>query len=138
MSHQNTGKCQACEGIFNKYPGFYEPLKEWFFYTQSVFPRFHVSCAGRGKIDQEACFSRGASKAHWLKSSHNFNCAIDTFFLVNGAYCLDESLYAAVVADLDPNIEWYGSKDAVFPERPHFEWLSWPQLVADGIISPVE
>lgn len=138
MSHQNNGNCQGCLNIFQKYDGFYEPLQTWFFSIQKNNPSFHISCAGRGKIDQEACFSRGASKAHWLQSAHNFNCAVDTFFMIDGNYCLDVNLFDMVVQGLDENIEWYGKPDASFKERPHFEIKNWLQLKDSGVISLVE
>lgn len=114
------------------------PLQLWFFDVQSKFPSFHVSCAGRGRIDQEACFARGASKAHYLQSAHSFNAAIDTFFQINGSYCLDANLYDAVAQLLEPHIDWYGKVGAEFPERPHFEVLGWQKLRVSGVLSPVE
>lgn len=138
-SHDNSIlQCPGCLAKFDKYRGFYMPLKYWFFQMRQKDIRFHCADAGRGKVDQEAFFAKGASKAHYGQSSHNYNIAIDTFFLVNGAYCLDENLYDAIVSSLDPNISWYGASDAVFKERPHFEWKKWLQLKDAGAISLVE
>jgi hypothetical protein len=91
--HSNSGNCLGCAKIFNKYDGFYEPLKDWFFKIQAKYPDFHACCAGRGQVDQEAFFAKGASDAHWLSSAHNFNSAVDTFFLIDGNACFDGHLY---------------------------------------------
>jgi hypothetical protein len=138
LSHINSGNCPACLSIFEKFPGFYEPLKNWFFDIQSKNPTFHISCAGRGQVDQEAAFARGASKAHWLQSSHNFNAAIDTFFLINGQYRLDHNFYDQIAPQIDGSIDWYGKPGSPFPERPHFEIANWRQLVADNTLKAVE
>jgi len=138
MTHSNNGSCQKCLAIFNQYPGFYKSLQDWFFSVQEKFPSFHIACAGRGQVDQEAAFARGASKAHWLQSSHNFNAAIDTWFQVNGQYRLDSNLYDQIVGLIDPTIDWYGAAGAVFPERPHFEVKGWKAMADGGQIFPVE
>ncbi len=138
MSHVNNGKCPGCLAIIDKYPGFFLPLRNWFVTMQEKHPNFHVANAGRGKADQEVFFARGASNAHWGQSAHNFNCALDTFFEVNGNYSLDSSLYASVVQNLDPDVCWYGAPDAVYKERPHFEWKSWRTLRDAGAIKLVE
>lgn len=136
--HTNSGACLGCAKIFNAYPGFYAPLKEWFFNVQEKFPTFHISCAGRGRIEQEAAFHRGASSAHWLESAHSFNAAIDTFFQVNGNYSLDENLYEEIVKFIDPTIEWYGNPLAKFKELPHFQLRNWRDFVKNGQLRPVE
>lgn len=126
--HTNNGSCLGCAKIFNRYPGFNKPLLEWFFNVQEKHPEFHTNCAGRGKIDQEACFDRGASKAHWLESAHNFNLAIDTFFQINGVYNVSKELYEPIVKDLPNFIDWYGRPDALFRETPHFQIKDWRRL----------
>lgn len=136
--HSNSGSCLGCAKIFNKYHGFYQPLRDWFFKVQEKYPEFHIACAGRGKIDQEACFSRKASNARYLESSHNYNAAIDTFFMVDGEYRLDDSLYSKIEQELIPEITWYGSKKAKFYEKPHFEVANWKELRDQGILKPVE
>lgn len=137
-SHDNSGACPHCIEILNTYPGIDEDLAEWFRETQKTFNNFHIAEAGRGKIAQEKDFARGASRAHYGHSAHNYNAAIDTFFLVNGAYSLDERLFDAVVVDLPFFIEWYGAKGAVFYERPHFEKIAWKYLADQGLLVLVE
>lgn len=136
--HSNSGACLGCAKIFNKYPGFHEPLKDWFFEVQSKIPTFHISCAGRGQIDQDAAFSRRASNAHWLESAHNFNAAFDTFFMIDGKYCVDENFYEEIKPLLTVLINWYGWPEAKFRETPHFEWTTWRDLVKDGRLTAVE
>lgn len=132
MSHLNNGNCEKCVEVFNKYPGVNSDLVAWFFSVQSQVQEFHACEAGRNEIDQEKDFARGASKAHFGESSHNFNCAVDTFFLIAGAYNLDEAQYERVVPLISSNIAWYGAKGAKFYERPHFEIENWRTLVANG------
>jgi hypothetical protein len=139
MSHRNDIQdCPGCLAQFNKYPGFYQPLQNWFFSIRKNNMNFHVACAGRGKIDQESAFARGASNAHYGQSSHNCNAAIDTFFQIDGQYRLDENLFDQVVQNLDQSVEWYGKPDAVYKERPHFEWSIWRDLLSRGILKLVE
>jgi len=136
--HSNTGNCLGCAKIFNRYTGFYEPLKDWFFNVQLKQPAFHISCGGRGQIDQEAAFARGASNAHWLQSAHNYNCAIDTFFMIDGQYRLDADLFEQIAKELAPDIDWYGLPGSSFKEMPHFEIRNWLDLVKQGLLHPVE
>ena len=125
MPHLNDGKCQKCAEIFDKYPGFYKPLRDWFNSKQSQNPDFHINCAGRGHVEQESDYARGATRAHFGQSAHNYNCAIDCWFLIDGQYNLDESRFKQIAIDLPGSIQWYGLPGAVFPERPHFELKNW-------------
>lgn len=136
--HDNSGACPHCLELLNKYPKFDEDLLQWFQSIQAKTPNFHVAEGGRGKEDQERDFTNGLSKAHYGHSAHNFNCAMDTFFLVNGQYSLDESLYQAVAIGLPQFIEWYGAPGAAFYERPHFEKVGWKDLADAGLVFLVE
>lgn len=136
--HENNGECERCLELLNVYPGFDLDLLGWFKMVQAKFFNFHISEGGRGRVEQESDFQRGASKAHFGESAHNYNCAFDTFFLVNGQYSLDEKLYAALQAEIPEFVNWYGSKGAVFYERPHFEKRNWKDLRIAGLIALVE
>ena len=140
MKHENIQFCQQCMNIFNRYPGFNENLKSWFFSFKEIHKEMHISCAGRGEIDQEAAFLRGASKAKWGESSHNYNCAIDIFVMIPG----NNSIYPRdwfnnVLGPAIPNfLNWYGQPGSPFYELPHIEVRGWKELVAQGIIKLVE
>lgn len=137
--HINTiVHCPGCLDKFNKYPGFYKPLQDWFFDKRVANPTFHCADAGRGKVDQEIYFARGASNAHFGQSAHNANAGIDCFFQISGSYRLDCNLFDIIVQGLDKNINWYGSPDAPYKERPHFEWRNWQELLDHGAIKLVE
>ena len=140
MSHQNSGNCAECVSIFNKYPGPNITLFGWFFDVQSKIPEFHASCVGRGQIDQEACFARGATRAHWTQSSHNFNCAVDTWFLIDGQYHLEEIYFKKIIPFIIDDIAWYGDphSNGGFYERPHYEMKNWHSLVVNGLARLVE
>ena len=138
MSHLNDGNCQKCREIINKFPGFNQDLLNWFILMQGKFNNFHVSCAGRGEADQEHCFDTHVSDAHYGQSAHNYNLAMDTWFQIDGRYSLDEDLYAQIEPEIPDFIEWFGKKDAVFYERPHFEIKNWKDLVQTGTVKLVE
>lgn len=136
--HKNDGSCAACREIYEKFPSFDLNLRNWFVITQAMFPEFHMAEAGRGRARQEEMFNAGRSRAHYGQSSHNYNCALDGFFLIDGKYNLDEANFLPVVADLPDIIEWYGAPGAKFFERPHFEKRSWRALRDGGLIQLVE
>ncbi len=136
--HDSSGSCPKCKEVFDRYLGFDSELKDWFFSVQKVNPDFHCADAGRGKIEQETYFNRKASLAHYGQSSHNYNCGIDTFFQIAGAYVLDRNLYEKQILPLMPDWIQWGAHWTSFPEIPHFERKDWLQLVMDKKIKLVE
>lgn len=124
--------------IITKYPGFHLKVLSWFVGEQTKHNDFHVSCAGRGHVEQEECVARGASRAHWGHSAHNWNAALDGFFLVDGNYNLERKRFDDVAKDLPSYIKWYGAPGASFPELPHFELLDWVYLKNQGLLKLVE
>lgn len=139
MRHQNTGACSGCVGILDRYPGFHEDLRIWFHAVQIENPDFHVSCAGRGRVEQEAAFYRGASKAHYGRSAHNWNAALDAFQLKDGKALWERPYFEEVVGlNLYPRLKWYGAKDAEFYELPHIEIADWRALSEKGALQLVE
>lgn len=137
--HTNNGSCLGCAKIFNRYPGFYQPLRNWFMEFQRANPEAHICWAGRGEVDQELFFERGSSDAHWGESSHNYNIAIDIFPLINGKANWDPAWYDKKIPPaLTPCLEWYGAPDAKFRERPHIQWRGWRALRDAGLIKLVE
>jgi hypothetical protein len=138
LSHVNTGSCQKCLDIMNRYVGFNAQLKSWFCLVQAKHWSFHCADAGRGKVEQETYFARGASRAQYGQSSHNFNVGLDTFFLVEGEYSLDKKLYALISPEIPKHIVWYGAPGAKFYELPHFELADWRGLLIKGLVKLVE
>lgn len=140
MSHENlSGACLSCAALFNKYSGFYQPLRDWFMELQSKHPEAHISCAGRGEIEQMALYHRGATRAVYGQSAHNYNCALDLFRLEEGQYDLDLDWFNHVIAPaLTANLDWYGAPYAPFKERPHVEISSWNEMAHAGILHKVE
>lgn len=151
--HLNTGNCEKCIELFDKYPGFHPGLRGWFTGLQLCFPDAHISCAGRGKYLQELYFKQGSTRAHWMESAHNYNLAIDIFRLTPtgaewGPTWFRNVVGAAVKAHNEPDtankisailmkvgldfkIKWYGDPDSRFFELPHCEvdgWKSRPDL----------
>jgi hypothetical protein len=140
MSHSNNaGACAGCESLFDKYEVFEPSLRLWFDTLRDTHPDAHISCAGRGHVDQEAAFARGASKARYGQSAHNYNAAIDLWQMVNGVYTLSQAWFDAVVAPaLTSDLKWYGERGAVFYELPHVEIANWRERVAAGTLKLVE
>ena len=137
--HKNNGACESCLAIITRFPGFDSQLAEWFLSLQKLHPELHTSCAGRNQIDQEAAFSRGASKAHWGESAHSWNCALDLFELKDGKYTLDEDWFRVVIgANLRPFVRWYGLPGSLYKELPHVEIANWRTLAKSGKISLVK
>lgn len=139
MSHTNEAPCLSCIRLMNRYPDFYQPLRDWFQELQFRHPEVHLSCAGRGEMDQQALFNRGATKASFGHSAHNWNAALDLFQLKEGAYNLDlEWFEGVIVPSLNQDLQWYGRTDAPFSERPHVEWANWTELAHEGVLKKVE
>lgn len=125
--------------LFNRYPHFNFELKDWFTRIQSAHPEAHISCAGRGRIDQEALYARKATKAHWGQSAHNYGIAIDVWELRDGLYTLDPKWFHSVMAPkLLKDIVWFGREGAPYYELPHFENSDWYPMVKNGTIQLVE
>ncbi len=142
MKHVNNGKCPKCEFVFDRYPGFYGKLRVWFFCLQRAFPEAHVSCAGRGKAEQEAAKARGASRAGYGSSAHNYNAAIDIFEQSgDGKDIYEKEWFDRVVAPWVRKAEWlkwYGEKGSPFFELPHIEVRDWRTLANAKLIKLVE
>lgn len=136
--HKNNGMCPGCLSIFNRYEDFYLPLEDWFFALQKEHPEFHISCAGRGRADQEAMKMRKASRASYGESAHNYNAAIDLFLNVKGDIFNERTFKEQMAPKLLPWLEWYGKPDAVFRELPHVELKDWRGLVRHGALKLVE
>lgn len=137
--HLNNGNCPQCIVIRDHYPNFSPVLWSWFADIQLKHPDAHISCAGRGSVDQEVCYQRGASKAHYGESSHNYNCAIDIFQLEDGQAKWPQEWFDLVVgANLTPKLKWYGAPGAIFYELAHVELTNWRELADMGSVTLVE
>jgi hypothetical protein len=140
MKHENSGNCARCNEIFDTFAGFDSVLFAWFKTLQYKHPEAHISCAGRGHIDQEVLFTRGATRAHWMQSAHNWNCAIDLFVNFPGS----NNIYPAawfhntLAQELTDDLEWYGSPASRFFELPHVQRRGWKDLAKDGKLRLVE
>lgn len=136
MKHENNGRCLKCQQILNRYAGFETTLRAWFEDLQAKLPEAHISCAGRGKQDQEMLFQRRASKARFGESAHNYNAAIDIF--ENQGKPLDiyeVKWFKQVLAPhIPPWVKWYGEPGSRFWELPHVELRDWRELSKQGIL----
>lgn len=137
MKHTNNGACQRCDQIFKRYPGFHAGLWAWFTAFQKVNPEAHISCAGRGRDDQEAAKIRGASRASFGESAHNYNAAIDIFEMKDDlAQIYEKDWFIKTVRPViskAPWLKWYGrtvgtvEQDEFF-ELPHIEVADWREF----------
>lgn len=136
--HINNGDCPKCCELFDKYVGFHPHLRKWFKMIQMIERSAHISCAGRGKEDQEAYFNKGTSRAHYGESAHNYNVAIDVFFQENGQASYNTLLFARHIAPYIEihnmyeqygfKLEWYGKPTSSFFELPHIEVKGWRKM----------
>lgn len=139
MKHTNNGACGYCHELILKYPGFYSDLLNWFMHFQNKHPECHVACAGRGQVEQEAAFHRGASHAHYGSSSHNYNAALDLWVMIDGKYMLPKEWFTKNLEPaLPPWVEWFGAVGSPYYELPHIQIRGWSQLVKNGILKLVE
>ncbi len=143
MRHQNLhGDCEKCDQIFDLYPDFYAPLRVWFASVRRAFFDAHISCAGRGQVDQQAAFHRGASNAQWTQSPHNWNAALDMWRLdpsVAHGYSLDREWFNQVFAACPiPEFTWYGAKGQPYQEIPHIQVTGWRDLAQACALKLVE
>lgn len=138
--HLNSGACPHCDLIIKRYPGFYQPLWDWFKKFQADHPEAHTSCAGRGFLDQEAAVIKKVSRAHYGESAHNYNCAIDLFELSGDtANIYERAWYERILEPELPGwVCWYGRVGAPYYELPHCEAGSWKTLVKAGALKLVE
>lgn len=106
---------------------------------QAKHPEAHISCAGRGLVEQEEKKAEGRSKASYGKSAHNYNCAIDLFIQLPGKDIYDNDWFQKVLAPEIPfHLHWYGSPHSKFFELPHIEFRNWRELAARKEIALVE
>jgi hypothetical protein len=140
MKHTNDGKCKKCLEIIYKFPNPYQRAVLWFVDLQSRHHEAHVSEWGRGEDSQEALFLRGASRAKWKKSAHNWNAAFDIFEMGGDPKNIYESSFYKEV--LKPNLptwlKWYGEPGSPFFELPHVEVATWKEMAASGELKLVE
>ncbi len=128
MKHENNGDCPQCKFIFDQFPGFHAGLRAWFVEFQTRQPEAHISCAGRGEVQQEALYLRHATRAHFGQSAHNYNAAIDIFEMSKESpgNIYDLTWFKKILAPNLPEwVEWYGNPNASFFELPHVEVKGW-------------
>lgn len=132
--HQNTGKCPACQDFLKLAR---PELKAWFEPEQDADPSLHISCATRGRADQENDFTAGKSRAHYGESPHNYypSWAIDLFFILGGNASWVMSKYQALASRVPAWITWGAdwnhngrTDDEKFKDGPHFEVTGWKRL----------
>lgn len=141
IRHLNTGSCPKCKEIMEKYPDLNSELIRWFTNFQKIEPLAHISCAGRGKSEQEDALKRKVSKAAWGESPHNYNMAVDIFKVTHGGeadwsrdWFVNKLQYAI---KMHPNLAWGGDWSS-FKDFPHVELKDWKKLVKSNKIKLVE
>ncbi len=126
VRHTNNGDCPKCEEILNRFAGCHPMLVDWFVQLQRKHPDAHISCAGRGRKDQEDAKKRGASKASYGESAHNYNMALDLFKMHQSGAEWPRDWFNEVVGKTLPGwLTWYGAPGSKFFELPHVEVTNW-------------
>jgi hypothetical protein len=127
--HTNNGKCAKCNEILNTYPNMHPSLQMWFKLAQNLYNKAHISEAGRGKKRQEEFLAKKATKAKYGESAHNYNMAIDIFFVLeNGKASWDKALYEEFNKINKPekyNIKAYSQDPKLSWDLPHYEVEYW-------------
>lgn len=143
--HLNTGSCEKCIALFDRYPGFHSGLRAWFQIFQVHTPDAHISCAGRGEREQTDYFKAGSSRAKYGESAHNYNAAIDVFRLTLQGLSYDQAWFRTVLwdqvkffnkADGEFKLRWYGAPGSKYFELPHVEVEEWHTLGLDLVETP--
>lgn len=140
LNHKNNGACLLCGKIFDAYPGFHTGLRAWFEKLQAKFQDAHISCAGRGELDQNNAFFDETSRARFGQSAHNYNAAID-LFCNSGDDIYPKLWFDEVVGWSLPNsnmLMWYGEEGSPYYEMPHVEVKGWQSLVDAGELKLVK
>ena len=127
LHHKEGAECPLCQ---QKLLSAHESLREWFFEVKNAFLDVHISCAWRGKEDQEAAFHLGLSNAKYGHSKHNhtlngepYSLALDLFQLRNGVAAYRPRYFAAINDFNARNgypIRWGGSFRSI-RDCVHFE-----------------
>lgn len=139
VRHTNNGRCLKCQEILDLYPGFHAELRMWFEAFQLRYNDAHVSDAGRGKKRQEQYLKAGSSFARWAESAHNWNAALDIFWLVAGKAYYGMELYnSRLKPALLPWILWGMEWKGKMREAPHVEVRDWKALAKNKTLSLVE
>lgn len=68
LHHQSGSVCGLCVGKLDQAA---PELRRWFKEMKAIFPTLHVSCAYRGKEEQNKAFASGKSKLKFPESRHN-------------------------------------------------------------------
>lgn len=140
VKHLNSGSCDKCYDILNKYGEPPERIKEFFEDVVSRHKDAHIAFAGRGMNDQELFFQQGTSKAHWGESPHNYNLAIDLFRLTfNRAEWL-HTWYEQIWEESKEEFKdfaWGGDWNK-FKDFPHYELKDWKDMVKNKEATLVE
>jgi hypothetical protein len=142
MKHENNGRCERCHSLIYLYPNPHISLVKWFLDIQSNFPEIHTSCLGRGAFEQNDFYRKGKSAALYGASPHNYNAAMDVWFLVNGIYVSDKTLYKEKLSGKVPDyLRWpisYFRNGNIYTDWPHVEVKDWKNLVSKGILKLVD
>lgn len=137
--HINSGLCEKCNAIINKYPGFNKELSDWFKDLQKRVPDAHIASAGRGESEQEQWFKQGKSKAHYKQSAHNYNAALDFWRLTTSGADFTVSWYTGLIGPeaKKAGFEWAGDW-TTFREFGHVQIKDFKKLVEEGKLKLVE
>lgn len=132
--HENNGKCPRCQDFLKTA---HPDLRKWFEKEQAADRELHISCSDRGRAAQADAKARGASKADYGYSPHNYKIswAIDLFFMINGTASWVLSRYQKLAQRKPPGIVWGAdwndngrTDDENFKDSPHFEVKGWKKL----------
>ncbi len=143
--HENKLNCLKCTELLIKYNGCHQTIYNFVHTLRSSDNTAHISCGPRGRVDQEIYFQRGATRAHYGQSAHNYGAAVDIFRIDElGKLSYDKAWFNQVVGtevrlhndhSTKEPLTWYGKKGSKFYELPHVELTNWKKMnlkLSDG------
>jgi hypothetical protein len=127
VKHENGKECESCA---KKLEGADPLIAHWFYELKDQFPTAHISCAFRGKEEQDRMVLEKASLLKWPHSKHNVMVkgqpnarAIDLFSLNDeGEAEFRIGFYVQIanwLEDRESPISWGGRWR--WSDPPHFE-----------------
>jgi peptidoglycan L-alanyl-D-glutamate endopeptidase CwlK len=94
-----------------------------------------IVCGYRGKEEQEDCFNKGTSKAHFGQSPHNYSPALAVDCVPYPTLWSDENKLKELAGiikikaiDLEIEITWGGDFPG-FPDLPHYQLKNWLKMI---------
>jgi hypothetical protein len=126
MKHENYVPCESCA---KKLEGADPLIAHWFYQLREQFPTVHISCAFRGKDEQDKAVAEKKSLLKWPHSKHNVmqdgqpcSRAMDLFSLSDDGKAEFRLGYYISIAN------WFEDQGAPIAAGLHWKWQDPPHF----------